>query len=320
MDGQVEKICDMAKKLCEREMYQEAWDAFYTVYKITNDAEVLDIMAEYFFVQNKAGYLDNYKKNISFFKNINMKLFGYKPAADFNDLTAVSKMLWKNDKDCSLYYLAKSDENGENKDCNWELRQQEIREGKIKIISREKCIMAVNVIPSCLPENDTDNIILYYDREIFECFLQVYDYSDFVTNGGVCGIAVNDGLEEFIRTNGKIRMGYFINNNKNQRLVQRCIDAQFAERHSFAEDGLYDGHTFYVIRIQPTSSSLGGLMHLVLEHLLAADKKGYIPVIDFSLVPSPLLEDDEIGKINPWECFFEQPTQFGVQAVHYAKM
>ena len=49
MDGQVEKICELAEKLCEREMYQEAWDALYTVYKITNDAEVLDIMAEYFF-------------------------------------------------------------------------------------------------------------------------------------------------------------------------------------------------------------------------------------------------------------------------------
>ena len=59
MDGQVEKICELAKKLCEREMYQEAWDALYTVYKITNDAEVLDIMAESFFVLNKTGYLDN---------------------------------------------------------------------------------------------------------------------------------------------------------------------------------------------------------------------------------------------------------------------
>ena len=316
MDKQIEKICGLSKELCDRGAYKEAWDALYTVYKYVSDAYVLDIMAEYFFVPNKAKYSEKYENNISFFTNNKIKLFGFNAAESFNDKAIVSKMLWKDEDNHILYYLGRCEE---RENVQWELRKQEIREGKIDIISKEKHILAANAVPSCLPENDANNVILYYDKEIFQCFLQAYSYSDFVISGGVCGITINDGLEDYLRTNGKIQISYFINNKGNQLLVQRCKNAQFRERYCLAEKGLYDKYTFYVIRIKPTSSSLGALMHWVLENLEIADKKGYIPVVDFSLQNSQLLEDDEVGKINPWDSYFEQPTQFGIQAVHHAK-
>ncbi|MBQ7153962.1 MAG: O-fucosyltransferase family protein [Synergistaceae bacterium] len=38
-----------------------------------------------------------------------------------------------------------------------------------------------------------------------------------------------------------------------------------------------------------------------------ADRKGFIPVIDMKNYPNGYLYDDEVGKINSWEYFLEQP-------------
>ncbi len=157
MDGQVEKICELAKKLCERRAYQEAWDALYTVYKYTDDEDVLSIMAEYLYVPNKVRYLDNYEKNISFFEEKRLKIFGYTAADDFNSKENGIKILWKDDVKHILYYLGTREE---TEDIHWELRKQEIPEGRINTITEEKHILAVNIIPSWLSGNDKNQVIL----------------------------------------------------------------------------------------------------------------------------------------------------------------
>ena len=44
-----------------------------------------------------------------------------------------------------------------------------------------------------------------------------------------------------------------------------------------------------------------------------AIKQGMIPVIDMQNYKSSLMDDDKIGKKNPWEDFFEQPYGIGVE-------
>ena len=85
---------------------------------------------------------------------------------------------------------------------------------------------------------------------------------------------------------------------------------------------LYPDKTFYVIRVRPITSSIGGLMMWVCKQLEYCESIGggeWIPVIDFSFYENVFLEKDEIGKINPWEYFFEQPTMYSVRAVYNAK-
>lgn len=94
-------------------------------------------------------------------------------------------------------------------------------------------------------------------------------------------------------------------------------------KRSFGE--LYPDQTFYVIRVRPITSSIGALMMWVCKQLEKCDNMrecvggGIIPVIDFSYFENVYLEKDEIGKINPWEYFFEQPTMYSTRAVYHAK-
>jgi len=82
---------------------------------------------------------------------------------------------------------------------------------------------------------------------------------------------------------------------------------------------LYPDKLFYVIRIRPITSSLGSLMFWVCKKLELCDRKGYIPVIDFSFFQNVYLEKDEVGKVNAWEYYFEQPTMYSTQSVYHAK-
>ena len=47
-----------------------------------------------------------------------------------------------------------------------------------------------------------------------------------------------------------------------------------------------------------------------IEYALA---NGMIPVVDMQNYKSSLLKDDEVGKVNAWEKFFEQPCGVGLE-------
>ena len=69
----------------------------------------------------------------------------------------------------------------------------------------------------------------------------------------------------------------------------------------------FSDETFYVIR---RHANRAGLFSFVMTNLGSIDialQKGYIPVIDMQNSPNPMLEADEVGKVNAWEKFFAQP-------------
>lgn len=76
--------------------------------------------------------------------------------------------------------------------------------------------------------------------------------------------------------------------------------------------------TFYIIRLWPVHSMLQ--MARTGIHLSAyARSKGYIPVIDGLTIPTILHEENEIGKINIWEKFFEQPDSWSMDDIQNSK-
>lgn len=65
--------------------------------------------------------------------------------------------------------------------------------------------------------------------------------------------------------------------------------------------------TYYVIGQDDMSCGLWWIVNKVLMHLAYADEMGYVPVIDYLNYRTQYHNPNELGAINVWEKFFEQP-------------
>ncbi|MDD6449705.1 MAG: hypothetical protein PUF78_08325 [Lachnospiraceae bacterium] len=77
--------------------------------------------------------------------------------------------------------------------------------------------------------------------------------------------------------------------------------------------------TFYVIRRHADKAGLFSFFVTNLGSINAAVKRGFIPVIDMQNAPNLLLLPEEVGKVNAWELFFEQPCGFGLKELQSAR-
>lgn len=79
--------------------------------------------------------------------------------------------------------------------------------------------------------------------------------------------------------------------------------------------------TFYVIRRHPNEEKAGlfSWIQVILGHLEYSMKKGWIPVVDMMNTANPFLEKDEVGLINAWEFFFEQPGGYTLSDIKKSK-
>lgn len=68
---------------------------------------------------------------------------------------------------------------------------------------------------------------------------------------------------------------------------------------------------FYVIKPNPGQGLVRNVQS-AMEGIYYAKINGYIPVVDMYTYPTRYHEDDEIGRINAWEKFFEQPGQYNM--------
>ncbi|MFI3177787.1 MAG: hypothetical protein R3Y67_09925 [Eubacteriales bacterium] len=71
--------------------------------------------------------------------------------------------------------------------------------------------------------------------------------------------------------------------------------------------------TFYVIRTERPITGLMGLHNCVLTHISYAVEKGYIPVVDLKNHLTMYHEEGDLGKVNIWETYFEQPTPYTLE-------
>ncbi|MCR5482419.1 MAG: hypothetical protein K6F52_06455 [Clostridia bacterium] len=94
----------------------------------------------------------------------------------------------------------------------------------------------------------------------------------------------------------------------------------YRERRLQTSGTKYPDKTFYVVRRMNTKTT--GLFSnyvYVLRGVHYAISKGYIPVVDFMNYPNAYLEEDEVGKINSWEYYFEQPCGYTLEDIKGAK-
>lgn len=77
--------------------------------------------------------------------------------------------------------------------------------------------------------------------------------------------------------------------------------------------------TFFVIR---RASCKVGLFSSVMTNMGLVDyavKKGYIPVIDMQNTSNTYLEPEQVGKMNAWDFYFNQPMGYGLEDIAASK-
>lgn len=70
---------------------------------------------------------------------------------------------------------------------------------------------------------------------------------------------------------------------------------------------------YYIIRRDNKSIGLLTYVSIFLGHIAYAVAKGYIPVIDMKNFRSIYLNEEQLGKVNAWELYFEQPCGIALE-------
>ena len=76
---------------------------------------------------------------------------------------------------------------------------------------------------------------------------------------------------------------------------------------------------FYVIGQNDMSCGLWWIINKVVMHLAYAEERGYIPIVDYLNFQTQYHDSYEIGKVNVWEKFFEQPSNLSLDDIRYSK-
>ena len=77
--------------------------------------------------------------------------------------------------------------------------------------------------------------------------------------------------------------------------------------------------TFLLINITNQILGLMGIYNTVLGYIYLAQKKGMIPVVDLKNYNNGYLYKEEIGKVNAWDYYFEQPSGYSLEEVYESK-
>ena len=73
--------------------------------------------------------------------------------------------------------------------------------------------------------------------------------------------------------------------------------------------------TFYIYGVEDNAGGLWWHINKVLMHSSYADKKGYLVVVDMKNYSSQYHNKGELGAVNVWEEFFEQPSGYSLDDI-----
>ena len=76
---------------------------------------------------------------------------------------------------------------------------------------------------------------------------------------------------------------------------------------------------YYIIGQDDRNCGLWWITNKVIMHLAYADKKGYIPIVDYKHFLTQYHNEGEYGKINVWEKFFKQPMGISLGDISRSK-
>lgn len=126
---------------------------------------------------------------------------------------------------------------------------------------------------------------------------------------------INAGI---IKTYNKLISVRFL--NKNTKFFRRVRAMLFHNicyecLASFGKQNL--DRKFYLIRCPQSEMGLWAVINYVIFHIEKAIELNREPVVDWQFYPNNYFsEDDEVGKINVWECFFEQTSEVTLDEVY----
>lgn len=108
-------------------------------------------------------------------------------------------------------------------------------------------------------------------------------------------------------------------NDTNILLPMEVIQIYFNNVREFKYGEKYDKKKFLIIRVNMYPIGLGSIAMRIARGIAYAKKRGYIPIADMKTIETQYLEEGEYGKINAYNKFFEQPSEYDIDDVKDAK-
>lgn len=103
------------------------------------------------------------------------------------------------------------------------------------------------------------------------------------------------------------------------RMIKRkMVEFKMREvKKSFGSDN--PEKQIYVIRRSDANCGLFSYFITVMGHLKVVDEKGYVPFVDMQNYKNTYLYQNEIGKVNSWEYYFESVSDINIEEVYRSK-
>ena len=113
------------------------------------------------------------------------------------------------------------------------------------------------------------------------------------------------------------RMGlHLLNVKSNYKLWRR--KKHFEEKHcKWGKEN--PDKTFYIIRRSNYYVGWGSMLSVIIGRIAESEVKGWIPVVDLKNEKNAYLEDDEIGKKDAWEYYFQPLCGYGLDDIKHSK-
>lgn len=105
----------------------------------------------------------------------------------------------------------------------------------------------------------------------------------------------------------------------NTLLSMEIIQVYFNHIREFKYGEKYNKKKFLIIRMHRYPAGLGAIAVRVARGIAYAKKRGYIPIVDMKTIETQYLEEGEYGKINAYNKFFEQPSEYDIDDIKDAK-
>ncbi len=105
---------------------------------------------------------------------------------------------------------------------------------------------------------------------------------------------------------------------KKTRLWKALVRYKWRERE-VSRGTEYPDKTFYIVRRHANHAGLFSYVATNLSRMEYALGKGWIPVIDMMSSRNPMIEPEEVGRVNAWERFYQQPCGYSLEDIAHAR-
>lgn len=101
--------------------------------------------------------------------------------------------------------------------------------------------------------------------------------------------------------------------------IYRCLNRWRWRERVVHYGNEHSDQTFYVIRRHASRAGLFSFAMTNLASVVEAVEHDYIPVIDMQNSINPMISAEEVGKVNGWELFYEQPCGYSLEDIQNAR-